>query len=185
MMPKLDAQSVQRNYEAAREIYASFGVDTEAALQTLGRVQLSLHCWQGDDVGGFENPGGELTGGIQATGNYPGRARTPAELRADLQKVYSLIPGKHRLALHAFYVDYPEKVERNALQPKHFASWIDWGKAQGIGLDAGLVQGVGDRKGRKYTPTPAPLGEAVDWMADVGAGWDDRLARLKRQVEGD
>lgn len=135
MIPKLDSQAVERSYQAAREVYAGLGVDTDAALERLGKVQLSLHCWQGDDVGGFENPGGELTGGIQATGSYPGKARTPDELRADLQKVYSLLPGRHRLSLHAFYVDYPEKVERNALEPKHFATWIDWAKAQGLSLD--------------------------------------------------
>ncbi|MDH7569432.1 MAG: L-rhamnose isomerase [Armatimonadota bacterium] len=135
MIPGLDSKSIQRNYEAAREAYALLGVDTDAALKRLASIPLSLHCWQGDDVGGFENPGGELTGGIQATGNYPGRARTPEELRADLKKAFGLLPGKHRLSLHAFYVDYPEKVERNALEPKHFATWIDWGRSEGIPLD--------------------------------------------------
>jgi len=135
MIAALDAKAVERNYQAAQEAYAALGVDTEAALSRLAGVQLSLHCWQGDDVGGFENPGGELTGGIQATGNYPGKARTPDELRDDLETVFRLIPGRHRVALHAIYLDYPEKVERNALEPKHFQRWIDWAKGLGISLD--------------------------------------------------
>ncbi len=135
MIPGPDAPSIQRNYLAAKEAYAAFGVDTDAALARLQDVHLSLHCWQGDDVGGFENPGADLTGGLAATGNYPGKARTADELRADLRKVYSLLPGKHRLSLHAFYVDFPEKVERNALEPRHFRSWIEWAKAEGVSLD--------------------------------------------------
>lgn len=135
MIPKLETQTIERDYAAAKEIYAAYGVDTDAALQKLSRIHLSLHCWQGDDVGGFENPDGELSGGLAATGNYPGKARTPDELRMDLKKVFSLIPGKHRLSLHAIYVDYPEPVERNALETKHFQRWIDWAKGLGISLD--------------------------------------------------
>lgn len=135
MIPKLETQAIERDYEAAKETYAAFGVDTDAALQRLSRIHLSLHCWQGDDVGGFENPDGELSGGLAATGNYPGKARTPDELRMDLKKVFSLIPGKHRLSLHAIYVDYPEPVERNALETKHFQRWIDWAVQEGIALD--------------------------------------------------
>ncbi|MGC8782756.1 MAG: L-rhamnose isomerase [Anaerolineae bacterium] len=123
-------------YALARERYAALGVDTERALATLAGVSLSLHCWQGDDVGGFESPGGELTGGIAATGNYPGKARTAEELRRDLDMVYSLIPGKHRLNLHAIYAETGgRKVERDQLQPEHFAAWADWAKANGHGLD--------------------------------------------------
>ncbi len=135
MIPSLSSEQIRRNYDAAREVYSLFGVDVDAALNALDRLSISLHCWQGDDVAGFENPEGELSGGIQATGNYPGKARTPAELRADLEKVYSLLPGKHRLSIHAFYVDYPQKVERNALQPEHFASWMDWSAQAGVPLD--------------------------------------------------
>ncbi len=123
-------------YALARERYAGLGVDTDRALATLSNISISLHCWQGDDVGGFEAPGGELTGGIAATGNYPGKARTADELRRDLDLTYSLIPGKHRLNLHAIYAETGgRKVERDALQPEHFAGWTDWAKANGHGLD--------------------------------------------------
>ncbi|MHA3772267.1 L-rhamnose isomerase [Verrucomicrobiota bacterium sgz303538] len=123
-------------YSLVRERYAALGVDTDAALERLSEIAISLHCWQGDDVGGFENTGSELGGGLAVTGNYPGKARTPGELRSDIEKGLSLIPGKHRLNLHACYVETGgRKIERNELQPEHFASWIDWAKAQGIGLD--------------------------------------------------
>ncbi|MFT4177515.1 MAG: L-rhamnose isomerase [Luteolibacter sp.] len=125
------------SYSHAQEAYAAHGVDTEAALQKLAATPISLHCWQGDDVGGFENPDAGLTGGgIQATGNYPGKARTISELRADLDKALSLIPGKHRLNLHACYADMSGgKVERNELTVAQFQSWIDWAKANGMGMD--------------------------------------------------
>jgi L-rhamnose isomerase len=125
------------SYFFAQEIYAAHGVDTEAALQKLSTIPLSLHCWQGDDVGGFETPDAKLSGGgIQATGNYPGKARSLEELRLDLDKVFSLLPGKHRLNLHASYADLGgDKVERNALTPAHFQSWINWAKTRGLGID--------------------------------------------------
>lgn len=124
-------------YALAREAYAALGVDAEQALATLAAIPISLHCWQGDDVGGFERAGATLEGGgIQATGNYPGKARTLAELRQDLDTALSLIPGRHRLNLHAIYGDFGgKKVERNAIGPEHFRSWIDWAKARGLGLD--------------------------------------------------
>jgi L-rhamnose isomerase len=122
-------------YQLAKERYAALGVDTEAALKTLRSIAISLHCWQGDDVGGFEDPNRGLSGGIMATGNYPGKARTVAELRADLDKAYSLIPGKHRLNLHAIYLEADAKIPRNEIQPKHFAGWVDWAKANGHGID--------------------------------------------------
>jgi L-rhamnose isomerase len=125
-------------YSTAQQIYVDLGVDTEAALRTLAATPISLHCWQGDDVGGFESAGAELSGGgIQATGNYPGKARTIEQLRADLDVAYSLIPGKHRLNLHASYADFTasKKVERNELTTAHFQSWIDWAKTRGLGLD--------------------------------------------------
>lgn len=134
-MPRLDAHRVEQHYQHAKEVYAAYGVDTEHAMRRLQQVSISLHCWQGDDVGGFENQGTELGGGLAVTGNYPGKARTPDELRADLLKAYSLIPGKHRLNLHASYIDYPQRVERNALQPEHFQSWMDWSREHGIPLD--------------------------------------------------
>ena len=128
-------QQMEAAYQLARERYAALGVDTEQTLQRLAAVTLSLHCWQGDDVGGFEDPARGLSGGILATGNYPGKARTPDELRADLNKAYSLIPGQHRLNLHAIYLETDQKVERNAIEPKHFARWVDWAKANRHGLD--------------------------------------------------
>ena len=127
---------LNKQYELAKEQYAAFGVDTEAAMKTLESVPLSMHCWQGDDVGGFENPDGELTGGIAATGNYPGKAHTAVQLRQDLDKAYSLIPGDHRLNLHAIYCETNGKsVPRNELQPEHFANWIDWAKENNHGVD--------------------------------------------------
>jgi L-rhamnose isomerase len=125
------------NYPAAKQTYADLGVDTEAAIQKLTGTALSLHCWQGDDVGGFEREAASITGGgIQVTGNYPGRARTLDELRKDLEVVLSLLPGKHRIALHASYGDFGgKKVERNEITPAQFQSWIDWAKQNCSGLD--------------------------------------------------
>lgn len=129
---KLIAQS----YSAARARYAEMGVDTEGAMTALSCISISLHCWQGDDVGGFEKAGGEPGGGLAVTGNYPGKARTPDELRADLDKALSLIPGTHRLNLHAFYGEFGGvKVDRDQIEPKHFMGWIDWAKAKGMGMD--------------------------------------------------
>ena len=122
-------------YALAQERYAALDVDTEEALAHLDRISISLHCWQGDDVGGFENPGGDLTGGIAATGNYPGKARTADELRKDLDVVFSLLPGSHRLNLHAIYLEADSKIERNKIEPKHFSGWKDWAKANGHGID--------------------------------------------------
>jgi len=127
---------VQQAYDIARERYAALGVDVDAALNKLQKISLSLHCWQADDVSGFENPDGELTGGIQSTGNYPGKARNIDELRADIKKATSFIPGKHRLSLHAIYGDFQGKfVERDQLEPKHFASWMQWAKENEMKLD--------------------------------------------------
>jgi len=125
------------SYSLAQATYAELGVDTEKALITLAATPISLHCWQGDDVGGFEKEGAELSGGgIQATGNYPGKARSIAELRSDLDKALSVIPGKHRLNLHACYADLGGKtIERNAYTPAEFQSWIDWCKQRGMGMD--------------------------------------------------
>ena len=123
-------------YILAKETYAALGVDTEAALKRLVTIPISLHCWQGDDVGGFEQSGDLSGSGLAATGNYPGKARTIDELRSDLELAYRLIPGKHRLNLHACYGDHSaKKVERNALTVAQFQSWIDWAKSNGLGLD--------------------------------------------------
>ena len=120
-------------FKNASERYAAIGVDVEAALKRLAEVRISMHCWQGDDVRGFDAE--SLSGGIAATGNYPGRARNADELMADIRKAYSLIPGKHKLNLHASYRITDEKVDRDALEPKHFAAWVDFARAEGIGLD--------------------------------------------------
>lgn len=129
-------KNITKAYEIAKENYASIGVDTDAAVAALEKVELSLHCWQGDDVLGFENADQSLTGGIMTTGNYPGRARTLAELRQDLEKAMSLIPGKQKVNLHAIYLDtLGKKVERDEIEPKHFESWAEWAKKLGIGLD--------------------------------------------------
>ena len=123
-------------YEVARDRYAEVGVDTDAALRRLAAVPISLHCWQGDDVQGFEKLGTGLGGGLAATGNYPGKARTPDDLRADAALALSIIPGKHRFNLHASYGEFGGKpVDRDEIGPEHYAGWIDWAKSLGIGLD--------------------------------------------------
>src|SRR6058998_942189 len=130
------AKHLQDAYALAKARYASLGVDTDQALATVGGIALSVHCWQGDDVAGLEAPDAALGGGIAATGNYPGKARTADELRRDLDQAYRLIPGTHRLNLHAIYAETgDQRVERNALQPEHFAGWVDWAKANHHGLD--------------------------------------------------
>jgi len=136
MNTTVSEQQIQNAYVNAAERYAALGVDTAQALQTLASVSLSMHCWQGDDVGGFENTGEGLSGGIAATGNYPGKARSADELRQDLDLAYSLIPGHHRLNLHAIYAETGGKrVERDALLPEHFSAWADWAKANLHGID--------------------------------------------------
>ena len=127
--------SVQTAYALARERFAELGVDTDAALKTLDAIPISLHCWQGDDVCGFENPDGDLTGGIQVSGSYPGRARTATQLRADLDFALQQIPGAARLNLHAIYLEADKPVERDAIQPEHFRNWVSWAKQRGLGLD--------------------------------------------------
>lgn len=128
--------TIKEQYEAAKQAYANWGIDVDAALETLKKVPISIHCWQGDDIGGFEVNKSELSGGIDITGNYPGKATTPEELRMDLEKALSLIPGKHRVNLHAIYAETNgEAVERDQLEPKHFENWLNWAKENGLGLD--------------------------------------------------
>ena len=123
-------------YSTAKEIYASFGIDTEEALKKIENISISLHCWQGDDVIGFEKTGGTLSGGIQTTGNYPGKAKTIDELKKDIEFVLSMLPGKHKLNIHALYLDNKGKfVDRNEIEPEHFTTWVDFAKKNGIGLD--------------------------------------------------
>ncbi|MCH2096099.1 MAG: L-rhamnose isomerase [Rhodobacteraceae bacterium] len=122
-------------YDSAKAQFSDWGIDTDAALARLQDISISVHCWQGDDVVGFETRSGTSGGGIQATGNHPGRARTPDELRADLEFAYANIPGKHRLNLHAMYMDTEDRPDRDQLDYNHFARWVDWARDQGLGLD--------------------------------------------------
>ena len=130
------SSNTERAFRLACERYAALGVDVNRALKTLARIPISLHCWQGDDVGGFENGGSAIGGGLAVTGNYPGKARTPDELRADLEMALSLIPGRHRVNLHAMYGEFGgRKVDRDEIAPAHFKNWIAWAKANKLGLD--------------------------------------------------
>jgi len=133
----MNKSRIETAYQLAKEEYAELGINTDLVLEKMNEVVISLHCWQTDDVGGFETPDATLSGGgIQTTGNYPGKATTLAEMRADLEKVLSLLPGKQRLNLHAIYGDFQgEFVDRDQIEVRHFQSWIDWCKAQGIGMD--------------------------------------------------
>ncbi|HEY3913977.1 MAG TPA: L-rhamnose isomerase [Verrucomicrobiae bacterium] len=129
-------ENIEKSFALAAERYAETGVEVNRALKILETIPISLHCWQGDDVGGFENSGQGLGGGLVATGNYPGKARTPDELRADLEKTFSLIPGRHRLNLHAFYGEFGgRKIDRDEIAPEHFKNWIGWARKNELGLD--------------------------------------------------
>jgi len=130
-------EQIEKSYQLAKEQYAELGVDTDKVLTEMNNVNISLHCWQTDDVGGFEKAGAELGGGgIQVTGNFPGKAKTLDQMRADLDKVMSLLPGKQRLNLHAIYGEFGgKKVDRDQIEPKHFQGWIDWANKRGVGLD--------------------------------------------------
>jgi len=130
------SRNIEGAYQLALERYAELGVETEAALQRLQAIPISIHCWQGDDVGGFEGAGGALGGGLAVTGSFPGKARTAEELRADLQKALSLIPGRHRLNLHASYAELDgRKIARTDFSIEHFQSWVEWCRERGLGLD--------------------------------------------------
>ena len=128
--------NITERYNTAKEMYASLGVDTDKAMEALDRIPISMHCWQGDDLVGFEGKS-SLSGGIQTTGNHPGKAFGPEQLMADLDKAFSLIPGKHRLNLHAIYAIFEdgETVDRDGLEPKHFKKWVEYAKQRDLGLD--------------------------------------------------
>jgi L-rhamnose isomerase len=132
---RVTENEIRETYAFARDRYAEYGVDTEDVVRQLDDVPISIHCWQGDDVLGFESADANLTGGIQATGNYPGRARSADELRSDLECAMALIPGAKRVNLHAIYLETDAPVERDAIEPRHFQGWIDWAKKNGLGLD--------------------------------------------------
>lgn len=127
--------SIDHAWTLAKERFSQLGIDAEDAMQKLDTLPVSMHCWQGDDVAGFENPEGALTGGIQATGSYPGKAKNAQQLRADLEQALSLIPGPNRLNLHALYLESDKPVARNEIEPKHFSQWVEWAKINQLGLD--------------------------------------------------
>jgi L-rhamnose isomerase len=166
-------EQIKRAFEEAKEQYASLGVDAAQAIEQLDKLSISIHCWQADDVSGFENPEGELTGGIQATGNYPGKARTIDELKKDLEKVISLVPGKHRISLHATYGDFGgEFVDRDRIEPKHFQSWIDWAKEKGVKLDFNSTFFSHDKANSGYTLS--------DFDPEIRRFWKEHLRRCRR-----
>jgi len=162
----MDQKNIEKAYKIAKEQYAQIGIDTDKALEMLKTIPVSMHCWQGDDVGGFEQVGGkELSGGIQATGNYPGKARTINELRGDIEKALSLIPGTHRLNLHACYLDNSGTfVDRNEIQPKHFQSWIDWAKGKLHGLDFNPTYFSHDKAADGFTLSHPDKGIREFWI---------------------
>lgn len=165
----------KERYEYAKSVYAEAGVDVDEALKKLSKTKISIHCWQGDDVIGFENRGG-LSGGIAATGNYPGRARNPEELMSDIDKALSLIPGKHKLNLHAIYaITNGKKVERDEILPEHFAPWVDFAKKRGLGLD--------------FNPTVFSHDKVVDGLSlsspdkDIRRFWIDHCKASRKIAE--
>ena len=176
------SKQIEQSYRRAGEQYAELGVDTERAMRALRRVAVSLHCWQGDDVGGFENFGQAPGGGLAVTGNYPGKARTPAELRADAGKAFSLIPGKHRFNIHAFYGEFGGKlVDRNEIGPEHFQGWIDWAKRLGLGLDFNPTFFSHAKAADNFTLSHADKGIRKFWIEhgiacrQIGAAFGRRL----------
>ncbi len=130
-----NAMNIQKMYEYTQEMYAGIGVDTDKAIAEIDSIPISVQCWQGDDVGGFESSGESLSGGIQATGNYPGKPGNIDEFRSDVERAFSHIPGAKKFNLHAMYLDSPRPVQRNGIEPEHFRTWIQWAEQQGVGLD--------------------------------------------------
>lgn len=166
-------EQIKKAYADAKEQYAALGIEVDKAIDKLNDLSISIHCWQADDVSGFENPEGELTGGIQATGNYPGKARTIEELRQDIEKVLSLVPGKHRLSLHAIYGDFQgEFVDRDQIELKHFQSWIDWAKKVGIKLDFNSTFFSHPKADSGYTLS--------DFDPEIRNFWKEHLRRCRR-----
>ena len=164
---------MKQAYDEAKSRYASLGVDVEQAIEKLNNLSISIHCWQADDVMGFENPDGELTGGIQTTGNYPGKARTIEELKADLAKVLTLIPGSHRISLHATYGDFGgEFVDRDEIEPKHFQSWIDWAKEHNVKLDFNSTFFSHEKSSSGYTLS--------SFDPEIRKFWKEHLRRCRR-----
>ncbi|MDI9606432.1 MAG: L-rhamnose isomerase [Bacteroidota bacterium] len=168
----MNEKTRKQAYEAAKAQYAALGVNVDQAIETLNSVPISIHCWQADDVSGFENPTGDLTGGIQTTGNYPGKARNIDELRADLEKVLTLVPGKHRISLHATYGDFGDTfVDRDQIEPKHFQSWIDWAKKHDVKLDFNSTFFSHPKSSSGYTLS--------DFDPEIRAFWKEHLRRCR------
>lgn len=164
---------ILKAYEDAKKQYASLGIDVDKVLNELDEISISIHCWQADDVSGFENPDGELTGGIQTTGNYPGKARSVEELREDIEKVIQLIPGKHRLSLHAIYGDFGGKfVDRDKINIEHFQSWIDWAKKVDMKLDFNSTFFSHDKTKSGYTLS--------DFDPEIRRFWKDHLRQCRK-----
>jgi L-rhamnose isomerase len=177
-------KNIERGYQLAQERYAQLGVDTEQALAQLAAIPISIHCWQGDDVGGFENAGLELGGGLAVTGNYPGKARTPLELRADFEKALSVIPGSHRFNLHACYAEMDgKKVDRDALSADQFKNWIAWAKGLGIGMDFNQTYFAHPKVVGGFTLTSPDLAIRKFWIEhgircrEIGAAIGKALAK--------
>jgi L-rhamnose isomerase len=166
-------EQLQKAYEDAKAQYAALGVDIDKAIEKLDQLSISIHCWQADDVSGFENPEGELTGGIQTTGNFPGKARSIEELRSDLEKVITLIPGRHRISLHATYGDFGgEFVDRDKVEPRHFQSWIDWAKEKNVMLDFNSTFFSHDKANSGYTLS--------DFNPEIRRFWKDHLRQCRK-----
>ena len=125
----------QKGYELAKEWYAQYGVDTEAAIEACESIPISLHCWQGDDITGYEKTNCALTGGIQVIGDYPGKAKTADQLRNDMSFAFGFVPGKKKVNIHAIYAETDRFVDRDAIRPEHFKGWADWAVENGFGLD--------------------------------------------------
>jgi L-rhamnose isomerase len=180
----MTAAHTERAYALARERYAEIGVDTEAALAALAGIPVSLHCWQGDDIGGFEGNGAALGGGLAVTGNYPGKARTPDELRRDADQALSLVPGTHRFSLHASYLEAPHKVERDEIRPEHFARWADWARERKLGLDFNPTYFAHPLAASGFTLAHADAGVRRFWVEHgiasrrVGAFFGERTGKL-------
>ncbi len=171
----MKTELIEKAYAIAKERYAALGIDTNAVLEQLQRTPLSLHCWQADDVVGFEPKAGALSGGIQTTGNYPGRARNIDELRADILKAASFIPGKHRLNLHEIYGEFGDKfVDRNEVEPAHFRGWIDWAKANGMKLDFNSTSFSHPKSGDLSLSNPDPA---------IRAFWVEHSKRCRAVAE--
>ncbi len=160
----MERLNIEKSYALAREQYAALGVDTEVAIARLRDTAISVNCWQGDDVGGFEHTGAELGSGLAVTGNYPGRARTVQELRSDLDKAYSLIPGQHRLNLHASYGEFDGHVDRDQIGVEHFQGWIDWAKQRSLSLDFNPTYFSHERASDGFTLSHADPGIRHFWI---------------------